>query len=289
MPDVTKSAYVRELLDMHDNVSVVVNQRDQLQAFRKAVEAAIPGCRTTPYNNMWCWVYMPEDHVAMGAIGYGNFSNNGRGASTYAVASRTIANRKYGNGTEQYCTVKSVSIGVSVKSAKKYLRKHSPKELVERTKESIREAVNKMRNNAVSAISQSEVDLFGGGLPRREKAPLLAEMRYLLNSGHKFLDPTVPAKLTEYFALLTEEQNTQGRVNMDFVAVSMAHGKQRFDVVPVDKVDYHWPTIGEPQSFYDDVPEDIIGRLAVLSMVEDGAYVPGVGLRHTEGIFYVAR
>ena len=287
MPDVTKSAYVRELLDMHDNVSVVVNQRDQLQAFRKAVEAAIPGCRTTPYNNMWCWVYMPEDHVAMGAIGYGNFSNNGRGASTYAVASRTIANRKYGNGTEQYCTVKSVSIGVSVKSAKKYLRKHSPKELVERTKESIREAVNKIRNNVVSVVNKSEVDLFGGTL--RRNAPMLAEIRYLLNSGHKFLDPTVPAKLTEYFALLTEEQNTQGRVNMDFVAVSVAHGKQRFDVVPVDKVDYHWPTIGEPQSFYDDVPEDIIGRLAVLSMVEDGAYVPGVGLRHTEGMFYVAR
>ncbi len=47
--------------------------------------------------------------------------------------------------------------------------------------------------------------------------------------------------------------------------------------------------MGEIETYYDDLPEHILGRLAVMSMVEDGAFVPGVGFKHTEGMFYVAR
>lgn len=289
MSDTIEVAYVRHLLDEHESRVKTVNQPLFLQDFCKAVEAAIPGCRTTPRNDKWCWVYMPDDHVAMGAIGYGNFTDKLRGAHTYTVLSRKITNGKYNSGRDQHHMAMSTSMVVATKNAKKYLRRHSPAELVKLTSRYAREAVSTMRSNLRAAVGKAEGELFGGSLPNRKQVSMLAELKHLLLSDHAFLDPTIPAKLTEYFGLLDEDQNSQGGHNMNFVAISVAHGRQRFDVVPVDKIDYHWPTVGELQSFYEDMPEDILGRVAVLSMVEDGTYVPGVGFRHTEGMFYVVR
>ena len=290
MSDTLEVAYVRQLLDEHESRVKTVNHPMALQDFCKAVEAAIPGCRTTPRNDKWCWVYMPDDHVAMGAIGYGNFTDKGRGEHTYTVLSRTIVNGKYNSGREQHRMAMSTSSIVATKNAKKYLRRHSPAELVKLTFRYAREAVSTMRTTLRAAVGKAEGELFGGNLPNRKQVSMLVELRHLLLSDHAFLDPTIPAKLTEYFGLLDEDQNMQGGHNMNFVAISVAHGRQRFDVVPVDKLDYHrWPTVGEPQVFYEDMPEDILGRVAVLSMVEDGTNVPGVGFRHTEGMFYVAR
>ena len=289
MSDTLEVAYVRQLLDEHESRVKTVNHPLALQDFCREVEAAIPGCRTTPRNNNWCWVYMPDDHVAMGAIGYGNFTDRGRGPTTYAVMSRTITNGKYNSGRDQHHMATSTSMAVATKNAKKYLRRHSPAELVKLTFRYAREAVSTMRTTLRAAVGKAEGELFGGNLPNRKQVSMLVELKHLLLSDHAFLDPTIPAKLTEYFGLLDEDQNMQGGHNMNFVAISVAHGRQRFDVVPVDKLDYHWPTVGEPQVFYEDMPEDILGRVAVLSMVEDGTNVPGVGFRHTEGMFYVAR
>jgi hypothetical protein len=289
MSDTLEVAYVRQLLDEHESRVKTTSQPMTLYDFRKEVEAAIPGCRTTPRNDKWCWVYMPDDHVAMGAIGYGNFTDRGRGPTTYAVMSRTIVNGKYNSGREQHHMATSTSMAVSTKNAKKYLRRHAPTELVKLTSRHARDAVSTMRSNLRAVVGKAEVELFGGNLPNRRQVPILPELKHLMISNHTFLDPTIPAKLTEYFGLLDEDQNSQGGHNMNFVAISVAHGRQRFDVVPVDRIDHYWPTVGDPQVFYEDMPEDILGRVAVLSMVEDGTYVPGVGFRHTEGMFYVAR
>ena len=37
----------------------------------------------------------------------------------------------------------------------------------------------------------------------------------------------------------------------------------------------------------EEVPQDIMGKLANLSMVPDNHYVAGVGYRHSENIFYL--
>ena len=283
-------AYVSQLLDDHESRDKTTSQSMMLYDFRKEVEAAIPGCRTTPRNNdKWCWVYMPDDHVAMGAIGYGNFTNNSRAAFTYTVHARTVVNGKYSYHSKQHNMVMTTNLSVAVKNAKKYLRRYSPKELMEQTRKFPRDKIQGVRTNLRSEVNKQEVLLFGGSLPNRDSSPMLTELRHLLNSGHAFLTDTVPTRLTEYFNLLAEDKHGQQGYNMDFVAISKVGERMRFDVIPVDKMDNHWPTAGELQTYYEDVPEHTLGRVAVLNMVEDGGYVPGVGYRHTERMFYVVR
>jgi hypothetical protein len=280
---------VQQLLEEHDTREERSPHGYPLLNFRREIEAAIPGCRTTIRNNSWAWVYMPDDHYAMGAVGYGNFNQNGRGGNTYAVRSRNIVNGKYRDGSEQHNMLMSSNSSVAVKNAKKFLRRLSPQELVNQSHQYLREAIGVMQSNARQVLMEKEVKLFGTNLPRRKDAPLIAELKHLVMSGHTFLDASMPTQLTEYFALSAEINDTQQPCNMLFVAVSRSGDKQRFDIVPVDKAENYWPKVGEPETFYDDVPEHVLGRLAVLSMVEVGTFVPGVGLKHTEGLFYVAR
>jgi hypothetical protein len=284
-----KLSRVQQLLDEHDKREEQSPHGYALVNFRREIEAAIPGCRTTVRNGNWAWVYMPDDHYAMGAVGYGDFSRNGRGGSTYAVRSRTIVNGKYSDGSDQHRMLMSSNSSVAVKNAKKYLRRLSPQDLVQQTHEHLREAIGTMRSNARNVLMEKEAKLFGANLHGRSRAPILTELKHLVMSGHTFLDPSMPERLTEYFALYAENDDTQQPCSMLFVAVSRSGDKQRFDIVPVDKAENHWPQVGEPETFYDDVPEHVLGRLAVLSMVETGTFVPGVGFKHTEGLFYVAR
>jgi hypothetical protein len=47
---------------------------------------------------------------------------------------------------------------------------------------------------------------------------------------------------------------------------------------------------GEHRSMrVNDLPEDIAGKIAVLSMVDSAHYVDGVGLRAPDGTYWVAR
>ena len=280
---------VQQLLEEHDKREEQRSHGYPLLNFRREIEAAIPGCRTTIRNHQWAWVYMPDDHYAMGAVGYGNFNRNGRGGSTYAVRSRNIDNGKYSDGSEQHRMLMSSNSSVAVKNAKKFLRRLSPQELANQSHEYLREAIGQMRSTARQVLMEREAKLFGSNLNWRKEAPVLAELKHLVMSGHTFLDASMSERLTEYFALSAEINDTQQPCDMLFVAVSRSGNKQRFDTVPIDNAENHWPRVGETETFYDDVPEHVLGRLAVLSMVENGTFVPGVGLKHTEGLFYVAR
>jgi hypothetical protein len=280
---------VSVVLEDHDSVEKHVNQSVMLHDFRRDVQAAIPGCRTTALGDHQCWVYMPDDHFTMGVISYGKHTQNGRGPSSYAVRSRTIINSKYSSGVGRN-TVTSTDRAVAVKNAKKYLRKWAPNELMDMTRAYPRDAIASVREASRAGMATQELALFGGQLPNRRDALVMAELRHLLNSNHAFLDRTIAEQLTQYFGSWDEDFSLRNGHSMHFVALSVSHGRQRFDVISLDGVDGWYPKFSSAvQTYYEDVPEHILGRLSVLNMVEDRTYVQGVGYRHTAGLFYVVK
>ena len=81
-----------------------------------------------------------------------------------------------------------------------------------------------------------------------------------------------------------------GQVNMNFVRVYQRLGDQSFDVVPVDEVNNWGCEVRQEVTRYtEDLPEDIAGRIAALSLMADKSYVEGVGYRVNESMFYVVR
>jgi hypothetical protein len=236
---------------------------------------------------MWSWVYMPDDHFAMGKIGYGVFSQNGRGGHTYTVQSRTIQNGKYNDYSPQYNMKSSTSRPTAVKNAKKFLRRFSPVEAAQVVARGANDRIQEMKRSLREDMAKIEMTLFGATLSTyRKEAPLLfTEMQHLLNSGHKFSTPELADKLAQYVGLTQERGNAATAYNMWFVQMS----KQRADVVPVDDLTAFTPAYGEPQTYYDELPEEIAGKVAVLSMVEDNTYVHGVGFKAGDDMYYVAR
>ena len=123
-----------------------------------------------------------------------------------------------------------------------------------------------------------------------ERGTLLNELRHLLNTGHEFVDARYSAQLHTMFESMKEFAACNGQVNMNFVRVYQRLGDQSFDVVPVDEVNNWGCEVRQEVTRYtEDLPEDIAGRIAALSLMADKSYVEGVGYRVNESMFYVVR
>ena len=122
--------------------------------------------------------------------------------------------------------------------------------------------------------------------------PIVKEMFHLVDVGHSFLDAewnikliAVKAKHKSY--LSTVEDSSE---DLYCVRVHERIGTQMFEVTKTDdtmrsaSVD---DFVGVLTA--DDLPEGVLGKLGVMAICENGAYVPQVGYRYDESIFYVTQ
>ena len=282
---------VSKLMEQHDTLVLGISQTFGLKDFAHDVEQAIPGCRVTPENSKWSWVYMPGDHYAMGMIGYGDFRDSGDGTSMYTVKSRNIANGKYSDHSHQHHMTMSVNRGVAVKNARAYLRRYTPHETARFTLSAVRHELSLAHEAARTAHFRALNTALGA---TRVSSKLLTELQTLLDTGHSFVDPTFAEELREALAASAAYDQYKNATPMNFVQILPYQGTQRWDVVPVDKLEHYTPEIGDVQSYIGDaieaeVSEDIRGKVAVCNMLKDETYVEGVGYKLFDGIYYVAR
>ncbi len=67
-------------------------------------------------------------------------------------------------------------------------------------------------------------------------------------------------------------------------------GKQAFDVCPVgDMHNMERTRLLEFDTYYGDLPDGVLGKLSTLSICGVGDYIPQVGYRHSEALFYVTQ
>ena len=122
---------------------------------------------------------------------------------------------------------------------------------------------------------------------------MLTELRNLVDTGHEFVDPAFGSELTAMFKLYDDHKLVKDKpIHCYFVRVYERFGKQTFDVCMVDNLHkgaWHTDISTEVTRYTDDLPEDIMGKVSMLAMVESGTYVDDVGYRADEGLFYVVR
>lgn len=282
--------YTEDVTSQHDTREAQYAGNLMLLELRRAVEASIPGCRTTLYSNRRAWVYMPEDPVAMGEIGYGLFSRKGS-ASTYMVYSRTVTNKKYSDRNEQHHMILSKSLKNTVTSAKTYLRSVPIQEVALSDATFARHASGTAQNAVRATLSVQQRALFGVSyMQLTPPSPVLEALLRIIETNPDALDPSLVTDIQTYMDTVAEHSSLSQGYNADFVAITQDSLGQRVTVVPVDNMHAYTPKAYEPQVFYgSDVPEHIAGKVAVLSMVAPDTYVPGVGYRHKAGMFYVSR
>ena len=267
-----------------------------IQDFMKGIRRAFRGVLFTPDagDKRRVYVHMPNDPYVMGYIGYGDFLTTAKAMqSSYVISSRHIMNYKYADYNDQHYMAMSINLDTAVRNAKKYLRPLTTKDMaldqqtesdMRRKSKDTKSAMEVKRNNALSdLLAKSNRTL------NIDYNPMLEYMRTLVTVGHEFTDKELESNLLSYFALEKDVNAFSGNdVDVDYVRVYEKYGKQVFDVVPLIREDSYRSTLGNLTTYdKDKVPEDVMGKVSVLSMVENGHWVDDVGYRVDATMFYV--
>jgi hypothetical protein len=235
-------------------------------------------------KHMELCVYMEGDMYAMATIGYSNYSvgKDTTASNKFMVASRTIKNEKYKDNRDEYHMTMTDTLDRAVKNAAKYIRRYTTLEVAAISHERIR---HKLRAPAGKANS----NLYDAKRHVRDHMNLETELLVLLESGYSFISHELRDAITELRD--AQKANTEAK-NMSkacyFVTVRLQNDDMMCDVVRLHS--YEDIKNGtDPTVVYkmEELPEELAGRIAVLSMVEDDQYVDNVGIRVNSSTFWV--
>jgi predicted RNase H-like HicB family nuclease len=227
-------------------------------------------------------VYLPNDEYTLGRVGFGDFcatkaKNNNRTPS-YMVASHRISNKKYDEYRDQYNMVMTKNLSTAVDSAKKYLRQYAPQDLVKIVKSKVVESVGSFVYKKRRASDEAQDKLATDATVK--------ELKNLISSGYTFLHAEVEQYIKDAIAKYDEYEIYRVKnITGKFVSVSEQLGIQMFDVIQMDGKDE--VAVNGTRYRGDEMPEDLMGRVAVLSMAQTEGYIEGVGNRLGDTIFWV--
>ena len=266
-----------------------------LQEFMAEVRKAFRGIMFTPHDKdvRKVYLHMPNEPYAMGFIAYGDYQTEVKAdQSSYIVSSRHIRNMKYADYNDQHYMSMSINLHTAVRNAKKYCRPLTTKVMALDKEEDMRRKASDTESHAQRKMFTAQSDLLAKNNRQThiEHNPMLEYMRTLVKVGHEFTNKQLESDLLNYFKLEEEHETLKTKgVKVSYVRVYEKYGEQFFDVVPIIKdPKAYGATIETIVSYkHADVPQDVLGKVAVLSMVENNHWVDDVGYRVDATMFYV--
>ena len=278
---------------VHHQVSEVITRRDtymreQLREFCEELTGQVRGLKTMTRDDKSQWVYSDGELMVRGWVGYGDFQSSRDGDKKFVVCARGISNGKYSDRHEQHYMKMSVNMSVALKAAKAYLNKYDVREIEATFRTTIRDLVSKKYTNAANKIANL-VNNIGLSNYSRTKDRVFDELRHLVESGHNFSDPAFGAEVVELFEAQRFLSSLGGTVPMDFIHIYPTPWETRADVVHIkDARGYPTNLYTEMQTWVaEELPESIMGKVAVMQMCTDEQYVEDVGYRINEHTFYL--
>ena len=281
--------YSRKVQDNAGSTGFDHKAEHGILTFRKEVERSIRGAKTIYRDTNSAWVYMEGEYMTMGWIGYGDFQSSKSGPSKYVVYSRSIRNCKYNDGNNQFHMRMAKHMDIALKAAKSELRNYTSAEIATALKKKVREPVMELRGDArqayQNALKKVGLEYYGTATDRMQYA-----LAGLMSAGHVFPDLELNADIKTLLSAAKENNRLQtDKLPMRFVRIYEKFGKQRVDVARVDDVLTSYLNVNsEHVATWDaaDVPEELQGQVAVMSMCEAGQFVEGVGYKVDDTTFY---
>jgi len=235
------------------------------------------------------YAYLPDDEFALGKIGFWDYcttraKNGAPRAESYMVQAHSIRNTKYDEYRDQYNMLMSKDMNVAVDNAKKYLRQYSPVDLIKAVAHKVSDNVGQFRYKKRRARDEALRDM--------SDFDVVKELKQLVASGYKFMYPEVEQRVMKVLSAADDFATLEHKkFGGKFITVSNQLGVQMFDVIPYDDalgtITPEWNGEGGIRYRADEMPEDLLGRVAVLSMAQHYDYIEGVGNRMGESMFWV--
>tara|TARA_R100001369_G_scaffold59435_4_gene86218 strand:- start:406 stop:1356 length:951 start_codon:yes stop_codon:yes gene_type:complete len=272
-----------------------------LYEFLRDIQLAFRGCVVKCSDveataGVW-HVYMPDDVYTMGWVDINPRDNV---LYTYSVYSRLITNNKYGQGTRDFRTVTTTIPKKALKNAKEYLRRLTHADLVrcsiEKATSKIHDACEKSSSVFKAAFCTAAGVRHVSNHEERMMKPMLDEMLVLLDTEHSFIDPS----MSDNLAQLRDTRKARdldilnSKADVYAIRVYEKLGRQVFESIRLDGgLDNHsnrYARVSHQASevFYEDtLPEGVLGKLSALAICDKDEYIPQVGYRYDESVFYV--
>lgn len=248
------------------------------------------GCKTDwvhgspSYRELF--VYMDGHTYAMMRVGHGDYSVRGNGEYKFMVYARMIKNEKFRDANDQYYMATAEGIERAVKNIKKYMRPYSPIECAEMSLGGVRNKFSSVVTNVSAELSTARYGVL-------DSAHLRNELFHMVDVGYEFLSEEFKNKIVQWRDAYRADQESKGRaLHVYYVNVRIYREEMVCDVIEVLDANKRVGLDARvPVTTYsmNDLPENIAGNLAALSMVEDDHYVDGVGLRVDSTTFWVQR
>lgn len=231
-------------------------------------------------------VYIEGSDYVVGVIGHGKkYGIKEVDKSVYMIQSRKINNEKFAEHRDQYWMSFVADHKKAVRLALSKLVPYSPKEMANITISDFKDHIEQVRNTVRSGVH-------GLISPLSDRNILMREMRNLIAQNTMFVTEEFQRAAAGFIKAEEEWNEVRNKpVHGYYVYVRMVGSEQWVDIVEAtDAQKYHsvehCPVTSMPVS---DVPEDIQGKVAVLSMGALGQYMQGVGVRTTEKSFWLER
>jgi hypothetical protein len=266
-----------------------------VQMMADALTKKVRGYKTAPKSWESIWVYRPQDTYAMGWVRYADVFEGGTGDKRHAVYSPNIQNGKYSYGDNCFMS-SALHFNKGLLNACKYLRPPTAKQALQQVQRDFARGVSRsldeVKTKAQKITNKIDTDVFGR--TRLNTAPLKRELANILKSDYEFLDKELEVQLTEAFEAVKELHDGRDIHDRDhtFIEVIQAQGAnlyRGFNRVSQSYSLFRHDDSAENKIVYtqEELPENLLGAMSVLSMVEEDQYVAGVGYRAGANMFYI--
>ena len=265
----------------------------EVRDFCEAVEQSIRGVKTVARSQSSAFVYREGEPYVLGWIGYEDYQSHITGEKKYAVHARDIDNGKYASYNMQHFMRMSVNLTTAVKNTKASLRSYTDREVGGIYAGKVRSAVGALKDDAVSkynqALNKVGLQTVSRYTSSQQVTSLLDEVLRMQQTGHTFTNLELDQDLQNIATKKKEAARfTRGvLIPMDFVHIFARNGTQYVSRSrTTDLNDYGATFFPDNTWTLDEVPEDVQGKIAVMSMCKDEELVEGVGYKATDTMFY---
>jgi hypothetical protein len=286
---VAKQSYIRERLYPEGNYAG--DNGAVFTSFLSSARKAYPHLTFYRISSISAWIMFNKDDLyGVAKITYedARIRLTGKARDTFNLYSRTICNPRVHDTRDQYHLKSSSDSNNIIVAIGKYVKPLSPQELVNLSGSDVSSTLYEFFNPLVRNLRRLRQNI---GLIEGSPAE-----RFMLNMGRS--DTTLPPELqpvTEYLESIDsyDAMNIHKRevhaviIANDAVRVVAVPTRYRYDGVP-DVVTFDDPSKYEYTIYgHSEVPELYRNRINVLNITERMEFIPGVGIKHSDKVFYV--
>ena len=270
------------------------NTNFELVEFRTAIENN--HIKTMHRTANTAYVYIEGEQMVLGWIGYGDFQSTISGDDKYVVYARNIRNMRHVEGTDEYYMRSALRLDKAIKNCKANLIRYTSEETGCALARQPKRDFARLSREADEAYMEVRRNI---GFIDRTNTELSLELITLVKDGYVFRQPELHENISK-LSHLKDQFNKHSKNNprpMDFVRIYKNPREElRADVVKMVNINAYssWGrdrpiadrVSGTDMYLAETLPENILGKIAVMNMCEDGQFVEDVGYKVDDTMFY---